>query len=145
MAVFRREQPGHGCQEDAPATLAKPPKATHKPTTSHLLGRSEPPTSHPQATHMRPTCDPQATFKPRKMQLGALLAQPTGREMPSRARNDHPAELPPLASWSPERGGLPALAGLLVSHSCVLRLRFRPDDRVHHILGIVGLADGRRG
>src|ERR1035437_10317760 len=39
----------------------RPPQATCKPTTSHLLGRSEPPSSHLQATLMRPSCDPHAT------------------------------------------------------------------------------------
>ena len=43
-------------------TRAKPPKATHEPATSHILGSSEPPTSHPHATFMRPSCDPHATL-----------------------------------------------------------------------------------
>jgi len=54
------------------AWTAKPPKATLRPPSSHLLGRGlrpsshpeatlKPSSSHPQATFMRPSCDPQAT------------------------------------------------------------------------------------
>ena len=49
------------------------------------------------------------------------------------------------ACGSLEGGGFPGLTGLLVSHPCALRLRFRLDDRVDHIFCIVWLADGGRG
>ena len=49
-------------QKVGPEPRVKPLEATHKPTTSHILGSSEPPSSHLHATLKPPTCDPHATF-----------------------------------------------------------------------------------
>jgi hypothetical protein len=43
---------------------SKPPKATTKPYTRHILGIDSGVQSHPKATLMRPSCDPHATLMP---------------------------------------------------------------------------------
>jgi hypothetical protein len=50
---------------------AKPPKATHKPPTSHPQATNKPPTSHQQATNKPPTSHQQATNKPLASHLQA--------------------------------------------------------------------------
>ena len=49
-------------------------KATHKPTTSHILGRSEPPSSHLHATLMRAPSHPQSRVHGQKLGARVILA-----------------------------------------------------------------------
>jgi hypothetical protein len=72
-------------QKVGPEPRVKPPEATHKPTTSHILGSSEPPSSHPHGTPMRTSSHLHATPKPGKCrgQVWALAAHRLARRSPA--------------------------------------------------------------
>src|ERR1039457_3084307 len=54
----------HGCQEGGPQSQAKPPKATSKPYTRHLLGIYSGVQSHPKATPRPHQSHTKATPRP---------------------------------------------------------------------------------